>query len=214
MKKIGLFAAALVVVVAGVAAMSAWEAHIINVTAHIENALAVHPKEINFGTVFPQEYLEEQFTVQMSESFTTAERAESVSYKIVQKPKCINDAGEYAPVDYATHLCPEGYEEMLSLCPYLSKMDGDPEDANDRGVPSYFQGTSCIQEDPGVNATGVLSKTSQDFLDLWIVDLKVPPIDGTVGQEWPEGCPTLAEDSQDYGCDLWIEVTNIGGLVD
>jgi hypothetical protein len=54
-----------------------------------------------------------------------------------------------------------------------------------------------------------LSKIDQDLLDAWIVDLKVPPVTGTVGQDWPAGCPTVEEDKQDYGCDLWIEVTGI-----
>ena len=57
-KNIILSFIALVAVVAGVAGMAAFEAHVINVTAHIENALKVVPAggELTFGTVFPQEY--------------------------------------------------------------------------------------------------------------------------------------------------------------
>jgi hypothetical protein len=54
-----------------------------------------------------------------------------------------------------------------------------------------------------------LTKDGGDILDLWKVDLKVPPVDGYVGQDWPEGCPTVPENDVDYGCDLWIEVTGI-----
>ena len=68
-KKLLLGLAAVAVVVGGVAAMSAFEAHIINVTAKIENALNVPMPEINFGTVFPEEEFEESFTVVLSESF-------------------------------------------------------------------------------------------------------------------------------------------------
>lgn len=223
MKKIALALVAVLVVAGGVAAMSAFEAWVINVTAHVENALYVHPEEIAFGTVFPQEYVESNFTVAMSDSFQAEDRVNDIMYKIVQKPKCICtqdgidrglcEEGEYAPVDYATHMCPDGFEEMLSLCPYLSKLDGDPLDNNDTGVPSYYDpGTNSCPELSPAEAEGLLTKTD-DMDDLWVVDLKVPPIEGYVGQDWPAGCPVLEENDQDYGCDLWIEVTGISGLV-
>jgi len=319
-KKLILGLAAVVVVVAGVAAMSAYEAHVINVTAHIENALYVHPDEIAFGTVFPQEYVKADLTVQMSESFELAERVDDIEYVIKQKPKCACDdltgqacpLGEHAPVDYATHECPELYHQMENLCPFLSKMDADDEDNNDTSHPSYYNDNdtpedlsddSCVVPErftgnelvfsstgwgghscpagmlvvgggvigatepleqgmakPGVtvsgatypnyphytyapseegwvvhngitgqtmtvyadciaasavaDATGRLAKSENDWLDLWTVDLKVPPVEGYVGQDWPAGCPTVPKNDIDYGCDLWIEVTNISESVD
>lgn len=309
MKKILLGLVAMVAVVGGVAAMSAYEAHVINVTAHIENALYVHPDEIAFGTVFPQEYVDSQFTVELSSSFLAEDRVNDVAYVIKQKPKCecivpdpgLEDCiyGPYAPVDYATHECPNAdYEEMENLCPFLSKMDADLGDGNDTSHPSYYVEdaagdycitpitvessmlnfsstgwggwscpagtkviggtTDCIESlaisqpaKPGVgtypnyphytytppeegwvvqnggtpqsckiyvdciasayadDASGVLTKNGGDPIDLWIVDLKVPPVDGFVGQDWPAGCPTVPTNDVDYGCDLWIEVTNI-----
>jgi len=204
-------------IVAGVAGFSAYEAHVINVTAHIENALAVSTNAIEFGTVFPQEYLEEEFTVRLSSSFMEEDRVDDVEYVIKQKPKCINQAGEYAPVNYATHECPTGYTVMNDLCAFLSKTDGDLEDANDTSHPSYYVDPtpqepmsgdeSCVT--PGSDATGRLSKIESDTSDLWIVDLKVPPVDGYVGQDWPAGCPVVDTNDQEYGCDLWIEVTDI-----
>ena len=204
--------------IAGVAAMSAFEAHVINVTAHIENALNVHPKALEFGTVFPQEYQEKQFTVELSSSFNSETGADSVTYVIKQKPKCWDKATHklYAPVDYATHLCPADYEEMLSLCPFLSKVDSDPADANDTSHPSYFvKGTtdSCDPIDPATprpDATGTLDKPN-DLADSWTVDLKVPPVAGYVGQDWPASCKNwvVSKDGESYGCDLWIEVTGI-----
>ena len=53
-KKILMGLGATLAVVASVAAMSAYEAHIINVTAKIENALSVDTTPIHFGTIFPQ----------------------------------------------------------------------------------------------------------------------------------------------------------------
>jgi len=71
----------------GVVGFSAFEAHVINVTAHIENALNVPVKEIEFGTVFPQEQFIETFNVSLSDSFLSAGRVDDVVYKIAQKPK-------------------------------------------------------------------------------------------------------------------------------
>lgn len=86
-KKILLGLVAVVVVAGGVAAMSAYEAHIINVTAKIENALSVSTEPIEFGTVFPQEYFEEGLDICLSESFLDEDRADDVHYVIRQKPK-------------------------------------------------------------------------------------------------------------------------------
>lgn len=79
---VGLMAIALLVPV-----FAAFEAHVINVKAHIENALEVEPKEIDFGVVFPQERLASDFTVRLSESFMRQDRANDVHYKVVQRRK-------------------------------------------------------------------------------------------------------------------------------
>jgi len=308
-KKLLLGLVAVVVAVGGIVAMSAFEAHIINVTAHIENALDVHPDAIAFGTVFPQEYLERQFTVELSDSFIAAGRVDDVEYVIKQKPKCICDSmeygdkelcpeGKYASVGHDTHVCPRLYHEMENLCQFLSKVDADPADNNDKSHPSYYVEdasgdycvapvtvvssmlnfsstgwggwscpagmkvvggtTDCTQplavskaanpDDPQYpayphytytppeegwvvqnggtgqsckiyvdclatawadDAAGILTKFGGDVLDLWKVDLKVPPVAGFVGQDWPAGCPTVPTNDVDYGCDLWIEVTGI-----
>ena len=243
MKKRILLSLALVAAVAvGAMGLVAYEAHIINVTAHIENALYVHPDSIAFGTVFPQEYVERQVTIEMSDSFRSEDRVDDIEYVIKQKPKCeciydeVDDPdefdryctkGQYAPVNYATHKCPDLmddagntlYVAMQSLCTYLSKVDADPDDNNDTSHPSYYvpekvDGSTttpahCIK--PGPDATGRLSKIENDLLDLWTIDLKAPPFDGYVGQDWPAGCPVLGgdPDGQDFGCDLWIEITEI-----
>ena len=93
MKKRALFAgAAVVAITLGIVGMSAFEAHVINVTAQIENALNVPLKAIEFGTVFPQEELDEQFTIAMSDSFVAENRVDDIDYLIKQKPKCIGTA--------------------------------------------------------------------------------------------------------------------------
>lgn len=59
---------ALVAALSSVAAVSAFEAHAINVVAHVENALTVDTAEINYGTVFPQEVVKRHATIALSTS--------------------------------------------------------------------------------------------------------------------------------------------------
>jgi len=68
MKKVILILAAIVLVASGVAAVSAYEAHVINVKAHVENALNVDTTEVNFGTVFPEEWISVHRSVSLSDS--------------------------------------------------------------------------------------------------------------------------------------------------
>ena len=90
MKKIltrsGLAVATVAIVLAGAAAFSAYEAHIVNVTATIENALSVDTGAMAFGTVFPQEYLVKDMNIQLSDSFKNTGRVDDVEYVIKQKP--------------------------------------------------------------------------------------------------------------------------------
>ena len=91
---------------------AAFEAHVINVKAHIENALAVSPAHIDFGTVFPQEGLDASFTVALSESFmdTSQTRVKDVEYKVVQKPKPIPDS---SPTAYYKDLRPFDVDAVM-----------------------------------------------------------------------------------------------------
>src|SRR3989338_5643579 len=88
MKKILMGLAATGTAIAMVPLFAAFEAHVINVTARIENALQVSTKAIEFGTVFPQEELDQQFEVELSDSFLSEDRVDDVRYFIRQKPKC------------------------------------------------------------------------------------------------------------------------------
>src|SRR3990167_1021397 len=87
LRKIGLGGITAVVIIAGAAAFSAFEAHIVNVTARIENALSVSEGPLEFGTVFPQEYLTRDIQVELSDSFQGENRVDDVEYVIKQKPK-------------------------------------------------------------------------------------------------------------------------------
>ncbi len=236
-KKILLSVVALVAVVAGVAGMSAYEAHIINVTAKIENALSVSTNAIEFGTVFPQERLEKTLGIALSSSFMEEDRVDDVRYVIKQKPKVRPNDQEnlegdpYAiihPVGYpegivAHEYCliegsimtPEGVADLANpyyqycypiLCGQLSKTP-DLSPSNDGpAIPSPHDWT----EDP---TWGYLAKSAQDIEDTWIIDLTVPGFQGMVDQIYTEETygfllPSELE-HQLFGCDLWIEVTDI-----
>lgn len=146
--------AAVLVVAGGVAALSAYEAHVINVTAHIENALSVPTTPLVFGTVFPQEDLNQTFEMGLSTSFLAQNRICEVNYDIVQKPKCKaiepNNPVQYVPVDRTTHECPALYRMMADLCQFLSK-EADLTPSNDISHPSYYTaaagsaGAHCLQ---------------------------------------------------------------------
>ena len=89
MKKVILIIAALVMVFSGVAAVSAYEAHIVNVKAHVENALTVSGPGIDQGgewfsgnTVFPQEWLTCTVNISLSDSFQNQSRVDCVEFKL------------------------------------------------------------------------------------------------------------------------------------
>lgn len=216
-KKILIILGSVFVVIAGVVVVSAGEAHIVNVTAHVENALKVLPSSQNFGAVFPQQYKEKRLFVTTSESFCQPTQREflNINYQIVQKAKCINAAGKYAPVDWATHECPAGYTEMPLLCPYLSKTPvyTDPAPYTDYGVLAFH--------DLGTIATGTINK-DHDLLDEWKIDLPVPCFEGYCSQDYDEFVKSYNPNADsrdfeapgnpegtDFGCDLWIETTRI-----
>lgn len=73
MKRIILIFGALLMVVSGVAAVSAYEAHVVNVTAHVENAIMTSTTDAGteYGTVFPQEWHKRHVTVGLSSSAIT-----------------------------------------------------------------------------------------------------------------------------------------------
>jgi hypothetical protein len=215
-KKILIIVFSIIAIAGGVAALSAFEAHVINVTAHIENALSVDLKEISFGTVFPQEYGQKSYWIRLSDSFLKQERVDLVNYKIVQKPKPIdpNDSewchnwveqhGTFRPIDPGFDLFsnPEYLARCYPpLCFYLSK-EPDSNPANDTGVPAYHKFTDI--------AYGTLVKTT-DPSDEWTIDLDVPCFKGQCAQDWQHpGWELPAElEGKTFGCDLWIEVTGI-----
>ena len=217
---------------------AAFEAHVINVTAQIENALFVHPASLRYGTVFPQEHLDTSFFISFSESFSADEqdRVGTVAYALKQKPKPLPAYVTQVGVGPARAWCHDNYPSTPydpndpawtaylancypSLCSYLSKTpDGFPSPGNDTGVPAFHDpnATSSV-------AHGKINKFGADVGDNWIIDLAVPCFKGQCAQDWGQfvlginpnaGDPAQYElppqlEHQVFGCDLWVEVTDI-----
>lgn len=216
MKKviIGFLTLALVLVVLPM--FAAFEAHVINVTAKIENALSVPLDALDFGTVFPQEKLEKTLSIALSGSFTDEDRVDDVEYFIRQKPKCgvTSDNGEtLVGPTWTGHVKVEGdgvdsaytssvdceaakpadlptdavYGELPSLCEYISKHPDNQPD-NDGSLDSFHE-PYTIEADGSVNwndTNGRLAKSESDVEDTWTIDLAVPCFGGFCAQDWAD----------------------------
>ena len=115
MKKVLLIIAGLVMVASGVAAVSAYEAHMVNVTAHVENALQLTynnvsddtaPIHIGMGTVFPQEWIKEHVTIALSDSFFDEDAVDNLTYELWAEWKPI--PGDADPYPNCVVLLPTG----------------------------------------------------------------------------------------------------------
>lgn len=193
---------------------AAFEAHVVNVTARIENALSVSTDAIDFGTVFPQEHLDQPLRVALSGSFMDEDRVDDVNYFIRQKPKCgltsldgqtllgptatghvsVNpDTGEVtidcgpAPEEFEAEVNVWGV--LPSLCEYISK-EGDEtgEEGNDGTTPSFHEPWTV--NDAGqvvwLDTPGRLAKSEQDTEDNWTIDLAVPCFGDHCAQDWAD----------------------------
>lgn len=229
---------------------AAFEAHVVNVTAKIENALDVHPQSIQYGTVFPQEHLFSDFFIGFSQSFSvdTQTRVGKVDYVIKQKPKpkptFLASAGVEAARDYCHLNVPVNpgdpndpyYTKCFpNLCPYLSKHEGTT-DGGTPTNPGENDGPEILPfHDPNAPSSwahGLITKfgpsgppntIGRDSSDNWDIDLAVPCFNGQCAQDWNNFVLGLNPNAGDplqyqlpqglehevFGCDLWVEVTNI-----
>lgn len=238
-KKVALMLATGGVAVAFIPMFAAFEAHVINVTAKIQEAIGVNTKLIEFGTAFPQERMDEKFDVSLSQTFLDQGRVDDVEYMIRQKPKCMRTASttdttlpEFGLVteDADGHfVCEDAahYEKLPLLCPYLSKHEvtvDAPE--NDTGIGAFhgLPGEWTASTTIATQVLGHMAKSEQDILDTWNIDFRVPCFKGSCAQDWKHFVQTESGSTTinylDYqldpafqgkllGCDLWVEVTGI-----
>ncbi len=218
LKKGLLLTVALAIAIATVPMFAAFEAHVINVTAQIENALQVNTEPIEFGTVFPEEVLIRQIGMSLSNSFLAEQDADDVRYVIKQKPKCWSETdkayGRVTEVD-GRFVCEQSataqdYQMLPVLCPFLSKHSPDE---NDGDLEAFHGSLAWTPADTAsTTVSGYLAKSAQDIQDDWAIDLVVPCFEGACAQDnvIPEAYqldPLLEHEL--FGCDLWIEVTGV-----
>lgn len=176
MKKVILIVAALTLVVSGVAAVSAYEAHIVDVKAHVENALIVsQDKDVDFGIVFPQELLQEELYIGLSNSFMDGNqtRVSDLEYALYWTPKLISDHPGASDPDN------DGFFEPIS--PFIvpsheageSPLDGTV--ASGVNPPSRF-GPLPVPAGYDKFAWGHLDKNT-DPSDIWHLKFNVPVFD-------------------------------------
>ena len=219
-KKAILIVAALLLVVSGVAAVSAYEGHLVNIKAHVENAIGVETYELDFGVSFPQEQRQEDLTWGLSESFLddTQDRVSSLTYDLYWELKTLEE-GAAPPYldDYYVPLNP-------FLHVYFLSPDGDTiDDAAALTVPGV--GT------PVKFGTGYLAKAdvTDDDCDTLHFTFYVPVFEGYFNDltndpydymlmegefitEVERICDTFDVDvpHADLGIDLKIQVTGFG----
>lgn len=215
LKKLLFGTSAAALAIAAVPLFAAFEAHVINVTARIENALAVNTEPIRFGTVFPQEKLDKKIEVALSGSFLTEDRVDDVHYIIRQKPKCAitwNNGENYDPtsttsgepkldavdrpfIDCGPAPRPldtakgEVWGALPLLCPYISKhpVPNVSGESNDGSLPAFHEiGTFVNKQWVWNDVDGNMSKIFGDVFDIWNLDLRVPCFKGQCAQDWDE----------------------------
>ncbi|MEK7586465.1 MAG: hypothetical protein AAB453_01185 [Patescibacteria group bacterium] len=186
--------------------VAAFEAHVINVTASIDNALSVPIESIDFGTVFPQEDLAKEFDVSLSQTFLADGRYDGVYYFIRQKPKCarrVNASSTLPEFQQVTagangrFLCPDqaNYRLMALLCPYLSKSetttDGTLGENDDPALASFHGPITHLgwRENTAeqFQVRGRLRQDVGDPSDTWQIGVAVPCFgDNQCAQDWAE----------------------------
>jgi hypothetical protein len=154
LKKLILVIAALVMVASGVAAVSAYEAHVVNITAKVENALILQhgtttdadaPLKLELGTVFPQEWIKEHIQISLSDSFKNEDDVDNLTYELWAEWKKIPSG--------TTTVCKETYNTVDYYCwmgdalwvgtgdDWPGDVVGDPTD-NDGGTVSCPAGST------------------------------------------------------------------------
>jgi len=143
--------------------------------------VVVNVNHLEFGTVFPGEYLQNNFTV------TYTDDGSIVQYMIVKKIKYLPSA--QVPGGYGgtiSEYCQEHPDDLTrcyrDLCPFLEEEIIDQE-ADTKNLA--FVGPS-------------------DLSDAWVIYFRVPAIFGHVGQDH---IGEVVTSNGEYGCDVSIDIS-------
>jgi hypothetical protein len=213
-------------VVSGVAAVSAYEAHTVNVTAKVENAMycGAPTLGLRYGTVFPEEWLVKSFDIGVSTSFCEwpeQQRVLEIDYNIYVNQKqgykwlgdClyigvdVTDPAKRYPRDTGGELDPVGTGTSLPIPivtdGYLKKAipGGDPGDPDDTvyvglDVPVFQDAYNPIT-DALACPDGKPSHRS------------TPTVIIAPGDYWGRWADYDATGEVELGADIIIQITNI-----
>lgn len=163
-QKVFLALGSLLMLVSGLAAVSAYESHLVNVTAHVENALILNVPhqggKLSFGTVFPEEFLMKEFVVRYSTSFSQAAqlRVKHLDYEVWVEAKPLAGGGYYPCLADAMYI---GVQDIVWTGP--GQFDVTPVPIDFRPVAAGGDlvpvGTCSL---PVMVTTGSLDKTDAD----------------------------------------------------
>jgi uncharacterized protein YegL len=174
----------------------------------------VSAQELDFGAVFPQEKLNQEFGVFLSDSFLSEDRVDDVDYVVRQKPKCslvaTGTPSSLPPFITVTEdsagnfVCSDevNYDIMPLLCPYLSKheltTDGSSGENDGASLPAFhgLPGPWYASTTLAMQVIGHLAKAVGDVDDRWNIDLKVPCFEGHCAQDWPNFVKTESGNPQ------------------
>ena len=154
------------------------------------NILPVAVSEVNldFGTVFPGEELQKNFTISYIEEYEQG----GITYRIIKKIK---------PKWPEPPVCEQGFptrEEASAYCV------ANPNNTN-CCYPDLCPFLTPIKVEEGTEedtTTGAYVGID-DLTDMWIIYFKVPPIVGHVSQDYTGGVITS---NGEYGCDISINI--------
>jgi hypothetical protein len=228
-RKVILILAALTMVISGVAAVSAYEAHVINVTAHVENALDVDTSAIEFGTVFPEEWLIETRDIALSESANTALVAnggdvENVTYEVWAEWKVdVQDPINHIPdevIGGIDHYAWLGYWLWVGINPpNPSGSSLDSGWVNVGTPPSHTDYAKKVVDGSGTAVGGTLTDDTADPLKVMLLAPVFHTYYNSYTDEkpdwWPldvweaNKLPAQYADGWDGGVDLKIQVTGV-----
>ena len=229
-----MIATALLMVVSGVAAVSAYEAHTINVKAHVENALLVDTAEMDFGTVFPEEILYKEAAIGLSSSANgsmgggqVSGNLSSVEYKVFAEYKLEVPGTNFEYYQWLGEWLWVGNEGAVNPDTNTANLSGlgwycvGPQPDDDYAYPVGVKPVPMASEVTGLSAT----LNAQDKDNMVRVMLLTPAFhnsynadtDALVKPQWwldliaDEMWPRLSGDGSgtDLGLDLKIQVTGI-----
>lgn len=223
--------ASMVALFSGIGMVSAFESHVVNVEAHVENALTI-PTTLNFGTVFPEEWFTELIPMGLSSSFCETDplqdrvsHVEGLIY-FAKKPNFDHWLGDAIYMRLKSG--PGAETAPVDANDFMVRMDTRSSPANKMPPSSpMLVGLPTTGPSPPALLTThhfVFVKPVRNRISLW-VGLDVPVFEdfhnpGTDVDPKPSGLPTptvIIEKGEarynpegvDLGMDLIIQVTSI-----